>query len=101
MYRSVEKNGAEHVVRFDDAEEGLISKTGENVAGFEIAGADGKFHPAEARIEGNSVRVWSPQVPAPEQARYLWINQPAAVSLYGRNGLPAAPFWTAFPKSSP
>ncbi|MFZ0958576.1 MAG: sialate O-acetylesterase, partial [Candidatus Sulfotelmatobacter sp.] len=81
LYRQVTHE--EHALRvwFDHAN-GLMAKTPEGaatavpattspsnrapaVAGFEVAGADGKYLPAEAKIEGDSVVVSDPAVPAP------------------------------------
>ena len=67
------------------------------VMGFEIAGADGEFEAAEARIEGERVRVWSERVAEPRKLRYLWRGFPEEpVGLYTRAGDPVAPFrWSA------
>lgn len=65
----------------------------EHLEGFAIAGADGRFVRADARIEGNTVVVSSPDIPEPCAVRYGWDDNPA-VSLFGANGLPAPPFST-------
>lgn len=62
--------------------------------GLEIAGEDRRFHsPVEARIEGDSLVVWSAQVPAPRAVRYAWRNAPD-LHLANGLGLPAMPFRT-------
>jgi sialate O-acetylesterase len=61
------------------------------VLGFTIAGADKKFVAADAKIDGNSVVLSSPQVAAPVAARYYWDNFTQA-NLYNKEGLPAFPF---------
>jgi sialate O-acetylesterase len=61
---------------------------------FQIAGADGKFVDADAKIEGDSVVVSSAQVSAPVAVRYAWDNYPDGANLYNGDGLPAAPFRT-------
>jgi len=61
------------------------------VATCELAGADHKFYPASARIEGNSLVVTSPEVPKPVAVRYSWQGF-AEGHLYNSVGLPAAPF---------
>ena len=66
---------------------------GDYLQGFAIAGADKKFHRATARIEGNSVVVSSPDVPAPAAVRYAWANSPEC-NLFNKDGLPASPFRT-------
>lgn len=64
-------------------------------SGFEVAGLDGKFVPAEARIEGSTVVASSPSITEPRYVRYAWPNFPSA-SLYNGAGLPASTF-TSFP----
>lgn len=61
---------------------------------FQIAGADGKYVDAQATIDGNTVVVRSPDVPAPVSVRYAWDNYPYGANLYNSAGLPAAPFRT-------
>jgi sialate O-acetylesterase len=85
--------GPRAVISFKDDGHGLVSTSGDGLTGFQIAGADKKFVPADARIEGNNVIVSSAQVPEPVAVRYAWTNVPA-VSLTNSAGLPAAPFRT-------
>jgi sialate O-acetylesterase len=77
---------------------GLVAKGGEPLSWFVIAGADLKFVPAQARIDGNTVVVSSPEVPAPVAVRYAWVNFPEGCNLYNQAGLPAAQFRTDAPK---
>jgi sialate O-acetylesterase len=79
-------------LRFEDVGSGLTvgSPSGE-LRGFAVAGADGVFHWAQARLDGAQVLVWSAAVPAPIAVRYDWGNTPHG-NLYNREGLPAAPF---------
>ena len=72
---------------------GLKTSDGAPPAGFFVAGEDRKFHPAEARIEGETVAVWSRDVPRPAAVRYAWADNPAG-NLYNGAGLPASPFRT-------
>lgn len=65
---------------------------------FEIAGPDGKWFPAEAKIEGHSVIVWHVQVPLPVAVRYAFSADPKQCNFYNREGLPAAPFRSDCPK---
>ena len=60
---------------------------------FEIAGADGKFLPAKAVIEGQSVVVGCEQVAQPVAVRMGW-TQLAQPNLMNGAGLPASPFTT-------
>ncbi|MGA9981385.1 MAG: sialate O-acetylesterase [Candidatus Sulfotelmatobacter sp.] len=112
LYRQVTQE--EHALRvwFDHAG-GLVAKSAEGAAvagsattpsattgavtatpavmGFEIAGADGKYLPAEAKIEGESVIVSNPAVPTPVFVRYGWAASPNC-NLFNREDLPASPF---------
>lgn len=80
-------------VEFSHSEGGLVAKDGP-LKTFEIAGTDGKFVPAEAKIEGRAVVLRSAEVALPVAARYAWSNYPAEANLYNQAGLPAAPFRT-------
>ena len=90
----------DHAERLSDAiklyfahtDGGLIAKGGKP-GEFSIAGSDHHWFGAEARIEGNSVVVSSPQVPHPLAVRYAWQSNPVA-TLYNGAGLPAVPFRT-------
>lgn len=60
-------------------------------ADFLVAGEDHVFHPADARIEGETVVVTSKAVAKPVAVRYAWSNAPTATLRNGA-GLPASPF---------
>jgi sialate O-acetylesterase len=87
-----EIRGNEVMVTFKHADGGLQARGGEPTS-FEVAGADGNWHRAKARIEGNQVIISSPDVKQPRAARYAWENNPKA-NLYNGAGLPASPFRT-------
>lgn len=82
-------------VWFDNGR-GLTSR-GAPVAGFELAGEDGRFTPAAARIEGETVVVTG-STPHPLHVRYAWSNV-APGSLYNAAGLPASTF-TSQPRAA-
>jgi sialate O-acetylesterase len=93
-YRSMSVESGAVTVQFDFAENGL-SPWNTALPGFELAGADRVFHPAEARVatggQHNTVVVRSAQVPDPVAVRYCFRNyQPGA--LYDNQGIPVAPF---------
>jgi sialate O-acetylesterase len=90
LYRQATPEGESLRVWFEHAQSGLKSK-GEELKGFEIAGADRKFSPAQARIEGSTVVVSSASVSAPMHVRYGWASNPEC-SLYNSEDLPASPF---------
>ena len=89
MFRQVTPEGDLLRVWFDSAH-GLQTKGGE-LTGFEIAGDDGKFVPAVAKIDGETVVLSSSLVPLPTAARYGWANSPEC-HLFNGAGLPASPF---------
>jgi sialate O-acetylesterase len=71
----------------------LLVAGGGQLDGFALAGADGRFVWADARIAGQKVIVSSPQVAQPRAVRYGWADNPAA-NLTNRSALPASPFRT-------
>lgn len=99
-----ERVGAGFRVTFKEAHGGLIYPLN-TLDGFELAGADKVFHPAEAKIDdpaevfrpsktkidGDIVFVTSAKVPEPVAVRYAWRNAPVA-GLFNVEGLPAMPF---------
>jgi sialate O-acetylesterase len=76
-------------VRFTHAD-GLVAHD-KPVQSLELAGADRVFYPAEARIDRDSLLVFSPKVREPVAVRYAFSNAPEA-NLYNGAGLPAVPF---------
>jgi len=84
-------------VWFDKATTGgLKTSDGKPVSHFEIAGKDGKWHPAKVTIVyGDHLIVSSEAVKQPEHVRFGW-DQLATPNLVNRAGLPASPFNTAF-----
>ena len=93
VYESMKVSGNAIRVKFSHLGGGLVAKDGP-LKWFAIAGADGKFVPAEAKIEGDAVVVSSPEVSTPVAVRYAWDNYPEGCNLYNAAGLPAAPFRT-------
>jgi sialate O-acetylesterase len=71
----------------------LVSAGGRQVRGFTIAREDRQFEWAEARIEGDTILVWSDRIPDPVAVRYAWADNPDC-SLYNSEGFPASPFRT-------
>ena len=92
MYESQRIEGSSLNLRFRHTHGGLVAKGG-RLKGFEVAGEDRKFSPAEATIIGDAVVVRSSQVSQPVAARYAWDDNPEA-NLYNKEGLPASPFRT-------
>ena len=94
LFESATIEGNKIIVRFTHTGSGLITNDGEPPAEFAIAGADKKFVWAQAKIEGNTVVVWSDEVAAPKYVRYAWADNPVNPNLYNKEGLPASPFRT-------
>ena len=92
LYSTMRVEGNTVLIKFENIGSGL-QVNGETLQGFTIAGADRKFHRATARIDGNFVRVSSPEVAVPASVRYAWGNSPQC-NLYNKEGLPASPFRT-------
>jgi sialate O-acetylesterase len=84
-------SGSEVVVRFENAEGLRTVDNGHSVYGFELAGEDGRFVRADARIRGETVRARAEAVPHPVRVRYAWADNPL-VNLVNRDGLPASTF---------
>lgn len=94
LCQSAKVDGDKVVITFSHTGSGLVANDGEELSEFAIAGADKKFVWANARIEGNTVVVWSKEVPAPLYVRYAWADNPDNPNLYNKEGLPASPFRT-------
>jgi sialate O-acetylesterase len=89
LFRQVTPEEGKLRIWFDHAS-GLQAKGGA-LTDFEVAGADGRFAPAQAVIDGNTVVLSGATVPEPVAARYGWTNSPDC-HLYNAAGLPASPF---------
>jgi sialate O-acetylesterase len=61
------------------------------VHGFTLAGPDRVFHPAEATLDGTTLRVTSEAVTDPTAVRYGWQNFTLA-NVYDNDGRPLLPF---------
>lgn len=81
-------SGDEVKVIFDHGD-GLRLRDGTGV--FEIAGEDGEFHEADARVNGPMIALRCAAVSQPRQVRYAW-SPTATATLFNAAGLPASPF---------
>ena len=91
-YAGMKIHGGAIRLKFTHAKE--LSAKGGPLRRFAIAGVDKKFFWADAKVEGETVLVSSPQVPQPVAVRYAWANNPDGCNLYNGAALPAAPFRT-------
>jgi len=92
LYDSFAVEGSAIRVRFRHAD-GLATTDGAPPRGFAIAGPDRKWRWADARLDGATVLVSSPDVPRPAAVRYAWADNPEATLRNGES-LPASPFRT-------
>ncbi len=90
LFRTATVEGSTMRVWFDHAKDGLAAH-GPQLAGFEVAGADGKFAPAKAKIEGSTVVVEASGVSHPASVRYAWQGWTDA-NLFNKEYLPASTF---------
>lgn len=95
LYASHRVEGSHMIINFNHVGSGLATSDGEPLRYFAIAGKDGKFVWAEARIRNdNTIEVWSDKVQDPVEVRYAWADNPDGANLVNREGLPASPFRT-------
>lgn len=90
----VTTDGSEMRLTFTHVTGGLVAKGKEasTLTGFELAADDGKFLPAQARIEGNEVIVTAKEIASPKAVRYAWNSWAQDCNLFNKADLPAAPF---------
>ena len=82
LYQGMSVQGATVRLAFRYAQ-GLAARGGGKLAGFEVAGPDGKWAFADATIHGDSVWVGSASVASPVKARYGWANNPVCNLING------------------
>jgi sialate O-acetylesterase len=93
IFKQAKVEGDSIRVQFDHVDGGLTSRDGKPLTEFLIAGADKKFVPAAATIDGDSVVVRSPAVSQPVAIRFAW-HELAMPNLMNQAGLPANSFRT-------
>jgi len=89
LYKSHQNFSKYIEVDFKSKGTGLVTKG--SLSGFEIAGLNGVFHEASAKIINNKVRVSSEKVNNPMNVRYGWENWFEG-TLFNKEGLPASSF---------
>jgi sialate O-acetylesterase len=92
LYQSMKVEGSRVRVSFAHVGKGL-TRRGDTLYGFAIAGEDKKFVWAHAIIDGGAVVVWNDDIKTPVHVRYGWADNPLC-TLYNEEGLPASPFRT-------
>ncbi len=95
VYQSFKTEGNKMILSFNNIGGGLITKDKYGyLKGFEIAGADQKFHYAKAFIDGDKVVVMCDAVTNPLAVRYGWADDAGENNLFNKEDFPAAPFRT-------
>jgi sialate O-acetylesterase len=104
VYRSMTVDRRTARLKFEGVGGGLTLNTAQpgapkppglpELRGFTLAGSDGKFYPAKARIEGDTVAVWTDEVMAPVAVRYAFTNPSCDANLGNAEGLPCGSFRT-------
>ena len=74
----------------------MKSSDGKPLTWFTIAGEDGEFVEANARVDGETIVVSSEEVSNPKAVRFGW-HEEAEPNLVNGAGLPASPFRTDGP----
>jgi sialate O-acetylesterase len=86
-----QRNGS--YIEFDNVGSGLMVKDKYGyIRGFEVAGADGKFYPSQAFIDGNRIVLKCDQVKDPVVVHYGWEDDAGECNLFNKEGFPAEPF---------
>jgi sialate O-acetylesterase len=96
VFRKMKIVGDHAVLKFNHAHGGLISQDNRPLTWFTLAGADGKFVPATAKIVGDTVAVSAAGIAKPVAVRFAW-DETAQPNLANAAGLPAEPFRTDAP----
>ncbi len=90
LARDVVREGRALRVRFAFGD-GLATADGRPPSPVEIAGADGRWLPAHAVVDGTDLVASNDRVAEPRAVRYAWAPNPPA-NLVNGAGLPASPF---------
>ncbi len=96
VFRKAKFTNGKAILKFDHADGGLVSKGGGPLNWFTVAGADGKFISAEAKIVGDTVEVSAAGIARPVAVRFAW-DETAQPNFFNGAGLPAEPFRTDDP----
>ena len=91
VFRNASRNGSVITVFFD-YDQGLTTRDGGSLGGFEVRTPGGAWVPANASIEGRTVQVSALNVAAPVGVRYAWAQNPATANLVNSANLPTSIF---------
>lgn len=90
-YKSMQLKKSSLVVEFNHCYQGLKTSDQRELTGFAIAGKDGVYHWAKAKINGDNIILNSDQVTKPISVRYAWSSNPDC-NLINSAEIPASPF---------
>jgi sialate O-acetylesterase len=94
LYQSHQVDDNKVRVKFTHVGKGLTPRHADKLQGFTVAGDNKVFYWAEAKIEGDTVIVSSPEVSQPVAVRYAWSNSSPWANLFNQDELPAPTFRT-------
>jgi len=92
MLDKIQVEGKTVRVFYKYAYNGLKTTDGDAPHAFAIAGEDGKFVKADAKIDGNTVVVSAPEIDNPVFVRYAYAAFRGDCNLENTEGLAAYPF---------
>ena len=95
IYSSHKVEDNQVTVTFSETGSGLTAHHSDQLQGFAVAGKEGKWHWAEAKItSGNTVTLSSKEVPHPQHIRFAYSQNRTWANLFNKEGLPALSFTT-------
>ncbi|MDO4949183.1 MAG: sialate O-acetylesterase [Bacteroidales bacterium] len=92
LYKSMTVKDGKALITFDNVTNGL-APMGQDLTGFEVAGADKVFHPATGRVSNEGIEVKCAEVAEPVAVRYCFRNW-CVGTVFNTFGVPVAPFRT-------
>lgn len=95
LYKSHKTEGNKMIVSFENFANGMTTY-GKKITLFELAGEDGKFYPATAKITAKGdIEAWAKEVEKPVKVRYAWKDWVVG-EVYNTDGLPLPSFTTEY-----
>lgn len=92
QFKSIEMVKGKAILTFSDCPNGLVAKD-KIITGFLVSGEKELWFPAEVKIEGNKISVFSKSVPNPAHVRFGFGNTLIG-NVFSKEGLPLTPFRT-------
>lgn len=91
QFQALKAEGDRLRITFTSVGGGLVTRDHQDPDSFEVAGADGNFVEAAAKIDGASVLIRSDKVAKPVAMRFAWKDL-AQPNLMNKEGLPVSVF---------